>query len=356
MVLEKPLARLLSRGADNRQVRSLSYPPVVIATELGNRAENQDRVAVVRMRSSRRRDKAILAVAISDGMGGMQDGGACASLTLAAFFEALRRQQTMPLPDRVHASALIANDRVHKFAHGRGGATLSAVVIEPPMPPSVVNVGDSRVYCDVFAPSGGRALSRLTVDNSLEEAFGAEGRDLLQFIGMGEGLRPHVSDVPNSANALFITTDGVHFLDSKLFEQLFLRSSNLRQAVDRLAALARWLGGPDNATIAAFALKEINEAPQEIEDGVLELWTPSESAEILLSPNVVEGPEPPETERKQTPRGRVSQKSGPRSSRARNANQTDKREKRDKADQHEQLKIEVEVGNGDLLNVDRGEV
>ena len=73
----------------------------------------------------------------------MRDGGACASLTLAAFFEGLLRLRTLSLSDRVRRSTQLANERVHAFARGQGGATLSAVVVEPSLAPCVVNVGDS---------------------------------------------------------------------------------------------------------------------------------------------------------------------------------------------------------------------
>lgn len=182
---------------------------------------------------------------------------------------------------------------------------MSAVVVEPSLAPSVVNVGDSRVYCDVTAPNGSRTLDRLTVDDSLADAFGGEGRDLLQFIGMGEGLTPHIRDVPSEAQGLLITTDGVHFLDSTLFSQIFLKSDTLRQAVDRLAALARWFGGPDNATIAAFAPGELRQTEREMEEGVLEIWTPSESIEILWlpgSPVPTPQQEPVEAQQQETQR------------------------------------------------------
>ncbi len=351
MVLQNRLTRLLSRGIEARQVRSLVDPPIVLATELGRRAENQDRVAVARMRSALRPNQSLVAIAVSDGMGGMRDGGACASLTLAAFFEELLRLRTLSLPDRVRRCTQLANERVHAFARGQGGATLSAVVVEPSLAPCVVNVGDSRVYCDVTAPNGSRTLDRLTVDNSLADAFGGEGRDLLQFIGMGEGLTPHVRDVPSEAQGVLITTDGVHFLDSTLFSQIFLQSDTLRQAVDRLAALARWFGGPDNATLAAFAPGDLRES--DMEEGVLEIWTPSESVEILWLPrsSVPAPQQEPVGAQQDTQRSLDTARTRPNRVR-----KTRTRKDENKNPKPEQLKIEVEVGNGNSSNAHRGKV
>jgi PPM family protein phosphatase len=355
MDLQNRLARLLSRGIEPRHVRSLIDPPIIMATELGKRTENQDRVAVMRMRSASRPNHSAIAVAISDGMGGMQDGGTCASLTVAAFFEALQKFRTLPAPDRLHQATLLANETVHGFAKGRGGATLSAVVVEPSEAPFLVNVGDSRVYGDLMPSKGRRTLDRLTTDDSLAEAFGAEDRDLLQFIGMGEGIQPHVGMVSADVQALLLTTDGVHFLDQVLLSHIFLQADTLRQAVERLAALARWFGGSDNATIAAFAPKEILQHSADLEEGVLEIWTPCTSIQILSSPGMPSSMTAAPSEPEQPSVLPNSLKSKARSSRIRKA-KTQKRAEQETKPKSEQLKIEIEVGNGDLANADRGKV
>lgn len=131
MALQNRLTRLLSRGIEARQVRSLVDPPIVLATALGRRAENQDRVAVIRMRSALRPNRSLMAIAVSDGMGGMRDGGACASLTLAAFFEELLRLRTFSLPDRVRRSTLLANERVHALPEARAEQPCRRLSLSP---------------------------------------------------------------------------------------------------------------------------------------------------------------------------------------------------------------------------------
>ena len=81
------------------------------------------------MRSALRPNGSLVAIAVSDGMGGMRDGGACASLTLAAFFEELLRLRTLSLSDRVRRSTQLANERVHAFARGQGGATSPLMMV-----------------------------------------------------------------------------------------------------------------------------------------------------------------------------------------------------------------------------------
>lgn len=355
MPLQDRLARLLSRGTEPRYVRSLLDPPIILATELGRRTENQDRAAVMRMRSGFRPNRPMIAVAISDGMGGMQDGGACASLTIAALFEALVKFRTLPTSDRIREATVAANERVHEFAKGHGGATLSAVVIEAAEPPWLVNVGDSRIYADLRRSEGNRGLDRLTTDDSLAEAFGGDGRDLLQFMGMGPGIQPHVRVIPTEAQVILLTTDGVHFLDQSLFSEIYLRADTIKQAVDRLSALARWFGAPDNATITAFAPKELLGSSGDFEEGLVEIWTPSESLEVFsLSP----GPSvlsPPDSDRQESEISPTAHKPKTRSSRPRRT-KTPKNMGQKTKDKSEQLKIEIEVSNGDPARVDRGKI
>jgi hypothetical protein len=169
---------------------------------------------------------------------------------------------------------------------------------------------------------------------------------------MGEGLTPHVRDIPSEAQGVLITTDGVHFLDSTLFSQIFLQSDTLRQAVDRLAALARWFGGPDNATIAAFAPGELRET--ETEEGVLEIWTPSESVEILWLPrSSVPAPQQEPVGAQQQDSQRSLDTARTRPNRVR---KTRTRKDENKNPKPEQLKIEVDVGNGNSSNAHRGKV
>ena len=142
------------------------------------REQNQDRVACMRF-CSRLNDVApFVVIALSDGMGGMKDGAECASRTVAGFFDSIVRNRHLDEVSRISLAAEEANESVYRFAGGYGGATLSAVLVSE-LGAFIVNVGDSRIYAEVQA--SGVQLRRLTIDDSLAEIVGGNGRDLLQY-------------------------------------------------------------------------------------------------------------------------------------------------------------------------------
>lgn len=280
-MLQERLVRWLSRPLEKSVVRTFSDPPCVLATDIGNvRPENQDRVAGIRVHPGQSHNRPFIALAVSDGMGGMKDGAACATLTLAAFFDGLVRNRRMPLHDRARIAAIHANEQVYKFSRGEGGATLSAALIDVDGL-IVCNIGDSRVYAEIEAYGERTEVVRVTTDDSLEDAFGSEGKGLLQFIGMGSGVVPHILQVPDDTKSLILTSDGIHYIDQKLFSTIIINSANIKQAAERLSAIARWSGGPDNATIAAFRPSEVLKAISMNEDAALEVWSPSGSAHLM---------------------------------------------------------------------------
>lgn len=100
-----------------------------------------------------------------------------------------------PCPAKIYQAVSAANESVFRFAGGKGGATLSAVVLGGGGAAFVAHVGDSRVYS--FGPN--MRVERLTKDDSLAEAVGGHGRELLQFIGMGPEMQPFISEIPSGS-------------------------------------------------------------------------------------------------------------------------------------------------------------
>src|SRR4051794_1790154 len=101
-MLEERLTRWLNRTAPERGVNTMTFPGVVLSTDVGlKRAENQDRTAVMRVNPSTDGERAFLAVVVCDGMGGMTDGALCASKALAAFLYALVRHRKEQLHVRL---------------------------------------------------------------------------------------------------------------------------------------------------------------------------------------------------------------------------------------------------------------
>jgi serine/threonine protein phosphatase PrpC len=270
-MFQEKIEAWLSRAAPERALNQCFDLSAVLASDIGlQRTENQDRVAALRINAKAPSGRPLIAVAVADGMGGMRDGAKCAALALSSFFYALTLYRGYEIEKRATAAISHANDAVFRFAGGKGGATLSAVLVGHGAHPLIVHLGDSRIY----SFGGGTKVTRLTTDDSLAEAVGGHGRDLLQFVGMGEGMQPHITPIPSDTRQLAITTDGIHFIESATLESVLTHSTGLKPASERLAALARWCGGPDNASSALVDLPSLMQEIRNGADTAIELWDP----------------------------------------------------------------------------------
>ena len=260
----------LSRPVPERAQNQCFDLLAILATDIGlKREENQDRVAALRL-SAKQSSLPIIAVVVADGMGGMRDGARCATLAVSSFFYALVRHRHQGLEQRAAAAIAHANDMVYAFAGGRGGATFSPLLFDAGAPAVIINLGDSRIY----SCGNGVKVERLTVDNSLEEAVGGHGRELLQFVGMGTGMRPHIRIVPSGVTELALTTDGVHYIDADTLAGVLFHAPEPKAAADRLSALARWCGGHDNASMALINLQALSRPAARGQEGAVQIWDP----------------------------------------------------------------------------------
>ena len=270
-MFQEKIEAWLSRTAPERALNQCFDLSAVLATDTGlQRPENQDRVAALRINGKAPNGRPLIAVAVADGMGGMRDGAKCATLALSSFFYALTLYRGYEIEKRAAAAISHANDAVFRFAGGKGGATLSAVLVGHEAHPLIVHLGDSRIY----SFGSGAKVKRLTTDDSLAEAVGGHGRDLLQFVGMGEGMQPHITPTPSDARQLAITTDGIHYIEPATLESVLTHSTGLKPASERLAALARWCGGADNASSALIDLPSLMQESRNGADSSIELWDP----------------------------------------------------------------------------------
>lgn len=253
--------------------------PVVLTTDTGLiRQENQDRVAAIRVNS---KNNSFFAIALVDGMGGMRDGSKCAALALSNFLNTLIKCRQLPPLERLETATYEANQAVYQFSRGCGGATLSALLVNPYSKTAyIVNVGDSRIYASV-AEGSKYLVSRLTVDDSLEEAVGGRGRELLQFIGMGDGIRPHVKEVPNNAERILVTSDGIHFINQEVLTDIFLNAKEPTDVAEELTMLAKWRGAPDNASLAITNIPQLIESLVTSEETGIEIWDPFSALHIM---------------------------------------------------------------------------
>jgi serine/threonine protein phosphatase PrpC len=300
-MLNHRIARWLRLNARGKTTSTYQEHAVTLATDTGtSRSENQDRVAMMRVSPSANAPS-FAVVALADGMGGMSDGGECATIGLAVFFNSILKLRNNRPEEMLRLAALEANQAVFSLAQGHGGATLSAVYISPESQATTLNIGDSRIYgWHVNETSAG--MGRLTVDDNLAEAVGGTGTELLQFCGMGPGLRPHIGTVPNIAQRLAITSDGVHFIDSNVLHDILINTTQLADVSKQLLTYARWRGSPDNASVALIDLRELKSDLKYEESGIhftdpfnmLEVaWIRSDAGDPInqpLSPNGAESP------------------------------------------------------------------
>lgn len=270
-MLELQIGRWLYRQDKDRSIYLCPSLPLILATDKGRaRNENQDRVAAMRVHTGAPSNKSFICVAVCDGMGGMRDGGLGATVALSRFMTELVRLRRTPPIERLENAARYANKAVFNELKGKGGTTLSAILLEEQSLFSI-NIGDSRIYAE---DNAAQQLTRMTVDDNLAEAFGGQGAELVQFVGMGEGISPHVNKIQDIPKTVVITSDGAHFFDEKVFSKAYLNAPNIADGVDRLLSLADWLGSPDNATVAALDFQEFSNTPISQEGGCVEFWSP----------------------------------------------------------------------------------
>ena len=285
--LQERIARWLKSG-DSSGLTSLESETVVLGSALGKRSENQDRTIFLRVKFDEPSKPSLAALILCDGMGGMISGGDCANLAVSTFASSLINTNIINLSEKLKVAVNAANQAVYKAFQGRGGATLSAVVGNDLGAWAAVNVGDSRIYRVLH--SG--LIEQLTIDDTLEKQLAdlnlpdppPEFRQLLQYIGMGEGINPRHIDLQLSAEIkwFLITSDGAHGISEATFKALVSCAESPKEVVVRLNQLSGWLGGKDNSTVSVLAVaKDLFSSIREAAFSSLELWSIPGKAEFF---------------------------------------------------------------------------
>lgn len=265
-------------------VRRVAPLNAAVATDLGMvREENQDRVAV--MRGSDRNGTTFILAVLADGIGGMKRGAECASITLGTFIDSVvtGAQQSPDPRDWLRSASVRANRAVHARHAGNGGSTLAAILMVKGHRPLWLSIGDSRVYHAAAAK-----LTQLSRDDTLEGQLGKPiegGRhsELLQFVGIGENLEPHIEVTPSDqSGTMLLTSDGVHFIDSDYLAKVLYFAPDLGVCVRRLTELAKMLGAPDNASVAALSIDALKADPETHLDSSFEVWDPFGELHVLF--------------------------------------------------------------------------
>lgn len=260
------ILKWVEHASANQRIREIEGL-FVIGSDVGTtRDQNQDRVAVLKVGSAQR-NKVSWCACVCDGMGGMKDGARAASVALASFLSSLISNRRMQPLERLEIAAREANAEVSTHVSG-GGATLSALLLEDGEI-FTINVGDSRMY----SVSAEGELRRLTIDDTLEDAFGSEGRGLLQYIGTKSGLKPHVERLKGTIGRIIVTSDGAHVIGENLIARLATASASNSELCERVLEIANWVGGIDNATIVATGNLPFNQSATVETSPDISVWT-----------------------------------------------------------------------------------
>lgn len=255
---QEQAARILEEWLGRRPPnRSAGGVPglAAIVTDAGRvRSDNQDRAAIIWVPGEGTR-AGFLCAAVCDGMGGMPGGEESAVTALANFLAVVTAERHLPADMRLETAIRQSDIAVNRLGLG-GGSTLSALLLEGSRT-FVANVGDSRVY-GLHSPTSDVPLKKLTIDDTLRDAFGGDRNDLLQFVGMGRGISPHIRELSEKFESYCLTTDGVHRLGDELIASLYRSSEGILVFIRRLVDVANWTGGFDNATSISLSLTPLS--------------------------------------------------------------------------------------------------
>lgn len=265
----------LMRQVPASAARSVSGLNVAICSDIGNvRTENQDKAAVLRAQVSP--DKYFLVCVLCDGMGGMVEGESCAVLAVSSFISSCIRNRKLSVNERLLKGVNEANIDVFNEFGGDGGATLSALILDSDGNVAGINVGDSRIY----SLSKGE-LQQISVDDTIAGQLqkGKQSSELshklLQFIGIGTDIEPHLLDFPvlSEIQSILLTSDGVHFIGDHTLKALASQKVPTLELSKRLVQISKWFGGHDNSTtIAITDVSNIPDNDQNTRTGTVQLW------------------------------------------------------------------------------------
>lgn len=280
--LRDRLRHLLERGTSLRSV--VAAPGLAVGSILGPvRKDNQDRALVAHISRPRHTPDLVVA-AVFDGMGGMIEGGEAAALAASTFLASLAGSKG-PLDTRLSAAVFRANSEVFNRFKARGGTTLTAVAFEGKSQGCVAHVGDSRLYKRLRTD-----LSLITVDDTLEGVLrrpqAASDEDnldnrLIQFVGIGADLDPHISFVTDTEDAWWLlTTDGAHSLGRQLLQAICDGAASVGELGRKLTFVADAAGVSDNASLAVLQVSALEPSYRFNRGTSLVVWTPTDKLEL----------------------------------------------------------------------------
>ena len=260
-----------------------------IASTVGNvRQENQDRAVIARY-VGRFPAESFVFYGLCDGIGGLRDGGVCASRGLATALVSLVEAGNQNMSGRMMSAATLANEDIFNRYHENGGCTYSAIGVDFRGELFGINIGDSRIYARgdglvAQISSDDNIGSQLQLLGNVGKHTGEFSKQLTQFLGAGQSLQPKRVSLREEKQGYFITSDGVHSLGEKLLSEISCSAAVPNDVAKRIATVAMWCKGTDNGTIICTPTKLgdlVSRNPSQI-TGLLEIWDSYEKMQLLV--------------------------------------------------------------------------
>jgi len=282
--LQRRIARLIREVKTARSFNGSAE--ICIGTSIGAvRNDNEDRAVIVFAGYPNSPDRSFALGVLCDGMGGLASGDEAAVLGLSVFTSRVLRTPRLSPAERLRTAVWAANDAVYRQFRGRSGATLSAIFVARSGDLWGTNVGDSRIY----GITAEREPIQLTRDDTLAGFLGSDGRGgenlnrLVQFIGMGEGIEPHiVRPERREFRTILLTSDGIHGSAPEAFTHVVRASANNPELIRRLVALNELMGGRDNGTAVTLPTG-LDGQSDDGEQGLnLTFWSASDRLEVWI--------------------------------------------------------------------------
>ena len=195
-----------------------------------------------------------LAIAVADGIGGLEKGEAASEMALARLKELLGK-----IPDDLSNHELkkvfdVYTQETHKSMSDGMGTTLVGLFIYQGKV-FRFHAGDSRIY---LLRNGG--LMRLTIDHSLRESGGnpnAPSNIITNSLGGGGSAFIEFAEVDQpflNGDTYLLSSDGLHDL---VPPDVISDTLILPESAEKLLALAKENGGKDNISIITITVEEI---------------------------------------------------------------------------------------------------
>ncbi|WP_047461619.1 PP2C family protein-serine/threonine phosphatase [Vibrio fluvialis] len=254
--MEDLLVKRLNSPVNANRTASSYEAHAIFATTLGLvRKENEDRALVARFYSIKY-SSFVYCYILSDGMGGMANGGLAATLTVSHFLSQLTKtiESYESIELSIKQAVQYAHEKVCDAIQYKGGATLSAIVTCKPNELYTVNVGDSRIYqC-----TNNQSILQITEDDDVRSFLSkiegiplnsvlAQRNGLTKFMGMEGDLELNV-EVSYSTSDFFIISDGISLVGDENIQKLYESCFSYSEFLQRCIHLSNWFGGKDNAT------------------------------------------------------------------------------------------------------------